>query len=861
MIAGPIDGSTRQGMFASPSTARIVVSRAGFVAICLGVALVALAAAQGTREDFDRAERLEAETRNRVTRQFVRPHWLPDQPRFWYRVQTGTDTFAFVLVDCELGQRREAFDHQRLAMALGQATSTTVDPQRLPFRDIRFSAERDQLLFTVDGQSWQCRLDDYQLTRAESTELAGETSVDRLERPRRSRDQGGDTSVRFINRRDQSVRLFWIDRSGQRVAYGEIAAGESREQHTYAGHVWLVTDAEDTTLEVFRATEEPGDALIGDERLPVEDSGEGSERAGRRGGRGTSPDGLWEASIQDHNVWLQETVAGESCQLTRNGSEDDPYLERYYWSPDSTHLLVIQEQHVESRTIPLVESTPEDQLQPKLHELSYAKPGDPLPRSRPRLFDIATRSQVEIAEDLFNNPWDLTGFRWEADSSRFTFVYNERGHQALRIIAVDARSGSAAALIDERSDTFVDYAHKQFSYFREAAPEVIWMSERDGWNHLYRFDSVTGKLINQITSGNWVVRSVDRVDDQAGQIWFYAGGINPAQDPYYLHFCRVNVDGTELVDLTPENGTHSVEFSSDRRYLIDRFSRVDLPPVTQLRDANNGRLICQLEQADASKLLTTGWRPPEPFVASGRDGVTPIFGIVHLPRNHDPQKKYPVIESIYAGPQGSFVPKTFAAYHRQQALAELGFIVVQIDGMGTSHRSKAFHNVCWKNLGDAGFPDRILWLQAAAHKWPSMDLSRVGIYGGSAGGQSALRALLAHPEHYHVAVADCGCHDNRVDKMWWNELWMGWPIGDHYHEQSNVTQAGKLQGKLLLTVAEMDRNVDPASTLQVVKALIAADKDFELIVFPGAGHGIGESRYGRRRRADFFVRHLLGGAG
>jgi pimeloyl-ACP methyl ester carboxylesterase len=835
----------------------ITEPRFAVLAIMLGGLFAAPLFAQGTRDDYQRAERLEEETRNRVTRQFVRPQWLPNQARFWYRVQTGVDTFEFRLVDCELGQRREAFDHHRLAAALGKATSQSIDPERLPFHRIRFSDDLGRLFFSTAGKTWRCELDDYALTEAEPSDALSGTAVDRIDRPRRSRDRGGETFVRFINQREEPVRLFWIDRGGQRVAYGEIAAGAEREQHTYAGHVWLITDPAGMTLEVFRAIEEPGDAVIGRERTPVESTDDEGQRPARRGAEQLSPDQRWRVAIQNHNVWLTDSASGQSWQLSDNGSADDPYLERYYWSPDSTRLVVVQETQVKQRTIPLVESSPDDQIHPKLSEVSYAKPGDPIPHPRTRLFDITARRQIPISEDLFSNPWDLTDIRWQPDSSGFSFIYNQRGHQVLRVVAVDA-SGEATALIDEQGKTFIDYAHKQFCHFRETAAEIIWMSERDGWNHLYRFDAATGRLINQITHGDWVVRSVDRVDDQAGQIWFYAGGLNPAQDPYLLHYCRINLDGTHLVDLTPENGTHSVEFSPDRRFLIDRFSRVDLPPVTHLRDATDGRLICQLERADASALLATGWRAPQPFVANGRDGVTPIFGVIFLPRNHDPQKKYPVIESIYAGPQGSFVPKSFAAYYGQQALAELGFIVVQIDGMGTSNRSKAFHDVCWKNLGDAGFPDRILWLQAAARQLPSMDLTRVGIYGGSAGGQSALRALLAHPEHYHVAVADCGCHDNRVDKIWWNELWMGWPVGEHYAQQSNVTQAHRLQGKLLLTVGELDRNVDPASTLQVVKALIDADKDFELIVFPGAGHGIGESRYGRRRRSDFFVRHLLG---
>jgi dipeptidyl aminopeptidase/acylaminoacyl peptidase len=245
-------------------------------------------------------------------------------------------------------------------------------------------------------------------------------------------------------------------------------------------------------------------------------------------------------------------------------------------------------------------------------------------------------------------------------------------------------------------------------------------------------------------------------------------------------------------------------------------------------------------------------------VAKGRDGKTDVYGVIFRPTRFDPARKYPVIEEIYAGPQGAFVPKSFRAYHKAQSVAELGFIVVKIDGMGTSHRSKRFHDVCWKNLADSGFPDRILWIRAAAEQRPYMDLTRVGIYGGSAGGQSALRALLGHGDFYQVAVADCGCHDNRMDKIWWNELWMGWPVGPHYAEQSNVTQAHKLQGKLLLIVGGKDRNVDPASTMQVVDALIKADKDFDLLVIPGTGHGAAETPYGNRRRQDFFVRHLLG---
>src|SRR5205807_2646614 len=305
------------------------------------------------------------------------------------------------------------------------------------------------------------------------------------------------------------------------------------------------------------------------------------------------------------------------------------------------------------------------------------------------------------------------------------------------------------------------------------------------------------------------------------------------------------------------NGNHTAQFSPDRKYLLDTYSRVDLAPVHELRRADDGRLVCELEKADVSELTASGWQPPEVFVAKGRDGKTDVWGILSRPRKLDPSKKYPVIEYIYAGPHDSFVPKSFSPASRFTALTELGFLVVQIDGMGTANRSKAFHDVCWHNLKDAGFPDRILWHQAAAKKYPYYDISRVGIYGTSAGGQSAAGALLFHGDFYRAAVAACGCHDNRMDKASWNEQWMGYPVGPQYAESSNIDNAHRLRGKLLLIVGELDTNVPPESTMRLANALIKAGKDFDLLVVPGMGHS-GGGQYGTRRMHDFFVRHLQG---
>jgi dipeptidyl aminopeptidase/acylaminoacyl peptidase len=354
-----------------------------------------------------------------------------------------------------------------------------------------------------------------------------------------------------------------------------------------------------------------------------------------------------------------------------------------------------------------------------------------------------------------------------------------------------------------------------------------------------------------------VVRGVDRIDEAGRQVWFRASGMNPGQDPYFVHYYRVNFDGTGLVALTEGNGSHTVQYSPDRKYLIDTYSRVDMAPVHELRRAADGKQVCELERADISELQARGWEPPEVFVAKGRDGTTDIWGIISRPRNFDPTKLYPVIEQIYAGPQGSFVPKTFSPVSRFANLTSLGFIVVQMDGMGTANRSKAFHDVCWKDLKDAGFPDRILWHKAVAAKYPYYDLSRVGITGGSAGGQNATAGVLFHPDFYKVAVAGCGCHDNRMDKASWNEQWMGYPVGPQYAACSNVENAHRLRGKLLLIVGEMDTNVPPESTLRVVDALVKANKDFDMLVVPGAGHGMGGA-YGTRRLQDFFVRHLHG---
>ena len=846
-------------------------SRWTVVLLGLAIALAAGSApAQGTKADYERAGNLRQLTVGKVFRDRVRPQWLPGNTLFWYRIRTGADTHEFVLVDAEKGTRRPAFDHKRLTDALAKAGVKDIRADRLSLEDLALAPAEKSMDFQCGGKRWRCSLETYDLRELAQQEKKPEAKPP-ADTPRRSTRTGAETEITFVNRTDGEAELFWLDLEGERRSYGKIPPRGEHAQHTYEGHVWLVTSPKGETLGVFEAKAEPTIVEIGVKppapppASPATQDGsateghlaEKSEGRRRRSRGGEAPDNRWQAFIKDNNVWLR-SAAGEEFALTSDGTADDAYGGEFRWSPDSTQLVAIRTAKGDDRKVYYVESSPKGPLQPKLHSYSYLKPGDRIPVDKPHLFDVAARKPIPVSDQLFPNPWSITDVRWESDSSRFTFLYNQRGHQVLRIVAVDAKTGAARAIVDERAKTFIDYADKLFQHYLPKTNEIIWMSERDGWNHLYLYDAKAGRVRNQVTTGDWVVRGVERVDDEARQIWFRAGGIRPGQDPYDVHYCRVNFDGTGLVVLTEGNGTHSVEWSPDRRFLIDAWSRVDLPPVTELRRAEDGKLVSELERADWGELLKTGWRAPERFVAKGRDGATDIYGVIFRPTNLDPKRKYPIIEEIYAGPQGSCVPKSFRPYHRCQSLAELGFVVVKIDGMGTSNRSKKFHDACWKNLGDAGFPDRIPWIKAAAGRYPYMDLARVGIYGGSAGGQNAAGAVLLHGDFYKVAVADCGCHDNRMDKIWWNELWMGWPVGPHYEEQSNATLAPRLQGKLMLIVGEMDQNVDPASTMQVAGALVKANKDFDLLVIPGTGHGAADTPYGNRRRQDFFVRHLLG---
>ena len=738
------------------------------------------------------------------------------------------------------------------------ASTTSAGPQKLVIDEHVDSSwiDDDQLEFsrTEEGTTKRFRID-------RETGVLSNASADTQgdgrapgRRVTRSSSRGGEVPIIFRNDTDRTVQLMWVNEGGTEVSYGRLDAGKRRRIGTYDGHVWRILDEEGRTLTAFIA--EPGRprAVIDERSMQEWQASSAGRKDDERGNRPRDSAPRAKVTSRDGDLWIKRP-GSEPEQLTTDARPDSNWRPNVVFSPDGRFFLARKVDAPQEHPVHMIEVMPEDQVEPILQTHQYLKPGDRIARPQLAVFEVATGRRIDLDPELAPNPWSINQISWHPEEHRVRMLYNQRGHQVLRLLEIDAISGESRVLIDETSDTFIDYAGKRFLHIMEDGDQAIWMTERSGWNHLEMVDLVTGER-TPLTSGAWVVRAVDDVDEAAGTLRIRALGLDADQDPYHVHHAMVDLESGALTRLTKGDGTHELEFAPDGRHYIDRWSRVDLPPVHELRRTRDGSLVAVLAEADHAPLLDSGWREPIRFTAKGRDGTTDIWGVIITPREFDPDASYPVVEHIYAGPHDHFVPKRFNRNSRMREVAELGMVVVQIDGMGTNWRSKAFHDVAWKNLGDSGFPDRIAWMRAAAQTRPWMDIDRVGIYGGSAGGQSAMRALLAHGDFYDVAAADCGCHDNRMDKIWWNELWMGWPVGEHYAEQSNVTNAHRLEGELLLTLGGMDRNVDPASTLQVVEALVQADKDFEFILMPSGGHGSGGSPYGWRRTLEFLQRHL-----
>lgn len=621
-------------------------------------------------------------------------------------------------------------------------------------------------------------------------------------------------------------------------------------------------------------------------RCEVSDRGE----AGR--GRGTgrdvvvSPDGRLGAFIRDHDLWVREIETGQETRLTTDGEEDYGYATdnqawarsnrpTLVWSPDSRMIATyrqdergVGEMHLIRTRVghPIHQSwkypLPGDSIVPMLERVIIHIDG-------PRVVPLQTPPDHHRSTvcDGIKCGGEFVDVEWSEDGRHFAFVSTSRDYKHVALKVADPFTGEVRTVLEESTPTFFEstlVGRGQNWRILHRSGEVIWFSQRDDWGHLYLYDLATGTLKNRITNGDWNVVQILRVDEDDRSIIFTGVGREEGRDPYYRHLYRVGLDGTGLTLLTPEDADHDVVLDPSGRLVVDTYSRPDTPPLTVVRHLADGGAVV-LERADISDLLAAGWVPPIPFTVKARDGVTDLYGLLFRPSNFDEKKKYPIINNIYPGPQvGSIRGRSFSASRGDaQALAELGFVVVQIDALGTPLRSKSFHAAYYGDMGDNGLPDQIAGMKQLAERHPWIDLGRVGIYGHSGGGYASTAALLRHPDFFHVAVSSAGNHDNRLYAYHWGEKWHGLlvrnPDGtDNYDKQANHLLARNLRGKLLLTHGTGDDNVLPDATMLLVEALIAENKDFDLMVFPNRRHGISLDDYMVRIRWDYFVRHLLG---
>lgn len=597
-----------------------------------------------------------------------------------------------------------------------------------------------------------------------------------------------------------------------------------------------------------------------------------------------SPDGKLAAFIRDYNLWVRDTTTGVDTQLTTDGvkdygyatdnagwvSSDRPVLK---WSPDSKKIATFQQDQRKAGDMFLVNTVAGH---PTLRAWKYPLPGDEnitmiervvIEVDGPKVIRLKTgqdQHRSTLCDDV-KCGGDWVDVQWSPDGSQVAFVSTSRNHQQANLRVADAGSGGIREVLEEKGETFLESGNGRVNWkYLPGSNEAIWFSQKENWGQLYLHDLQTGKLKHAITSGDGNVTQLLRVDEPARMLYFQGVGKEAGRDPYFRHFYRAGMDGKPAQLLTPEDADHDVSLSPSGKYFVDNYSKPDVATTSVLRDAT-GKVILALEKMDISRLLATGWKPPMPIAVKDRGGVGDLYGLLYRPTNFDPAKKYPIVNRIYPGPQtGSVGSRQFSAARADsQALAELGFIVVEIDGMGTPWRSKRFHAAYYGNMGDNTLPDQVAGMKELASRYPWIDIDRAGIYGHSGGGFATAAAMFRYPDFFKVGVSQAGNHDNRVYEDDWAEKWQGLleknPDGTtNYDNQANQLVAHQLKGKLLLAHGSMDSNVPFYSTLLVVDALIKANKDFDLIIFPNRGHGFGNEPYMVRRRWDYFVRHLLG---
>lgn len=731
--------------------------------------------------DYTRAERfLPWNASPIVAGDSVRPNWMVDKTRFWYRNKTGSGA-EYVVVDPVRNTRSLLFDNGRLAAAMSVARDTAYEPGRLPFTSFRFTDHERAIEFSANRKRFVCVLATYACT-------VSDTLPDRR---------------RFVVSPDSTTEAFV---SGY--------------------NVWV------------RPFRRPGDTT-------------------------TTRDSTQLTTDGERDWWYGQGDPGPQQQLRRRPS-GPPNLR---WSPDSRRIAANRQDVRGVGLMPYISYTSQ---RPRMFTQPYALPGDTI-IPKPSLYVIDVTSRQAVRVELPAQPAQLSlggtprDSLWTSDSQKLHFTFQTRASKAIYLIEADAATGQSRVLAADSARTWVETSPQDPAswYTPRDGQDVIWWSERDGWAHLYRFGP-DGRLKNQITSGAWAVGWVAHVDEIARQIYFTARGREPGRLLYYAQLYRVNFDGTGLTLITPEDASHEVTFSPDGRFFVDSYSRVERPPVTVLRAAPDGRVIRTLETADVSRLAAFGWTPGEVFTTKARDGVTDIYGVMYRPSDFDSTRRYPIVENIYPGPQvGSVGRWAWSSGAEARAVAELGFIVVRIDHLGTPLRSKAFHDNYYGNFGDNGLPDHVAALRQLAARYRWIDIDRVGIWGHSGGGFASTDAMLRYPDFYRVAVSSSGNHDNRSYNIYWAEKYQGLLVRDtvrrtdNFTASANQTLAENLRGHLLLMHGDMDDNVHPAMTIQLINALTRANRDYDFIIAPDRPHSLTEP-YFIRRRWDYFVRYLAG---
>ena len=607
-----------------------------------------------------------------------------------------------------------------------------------------------------------------------------------------------------------------------------------------------------------------------------------------------SPNGQLSAFINNYNLWVRDLNNNKTIQLTFDGEKDYGYATNnagwiktegpvLKWSPNSDKIATFRQDAIGVGEMHL---TTTNVGHPKLKSWKYALPGDKkifeieriiidLKNNSITRFDMENDFQRSTTTDhIAGRKGELLDTQWNQNGTKLAFISSSRDHKTAHLKIADAKTGSVLSIFKENTNTYYEsgVGSENWEVLFDT-DEFIWYSEKDNWGHLYLYDLKTKKLKNKITTGDWLVRKLLHVDKEKRVLFFTAGGREKG-NPYHVYLYKINFDGTELVCLTPEKGSHKINSSPNWNYFITTYSSTKTPPISILKN-RDGKVIAELTKADISKLKENGWQEPIEFSVKARDNITDLYGIMYVPSFYNEKDKYPVLNYIYPGPQaGSVGNYSFYVARRDfQALAELGFIVVSVDGMGTPGRSKSFHDAYYGNMGDNGLPDNIAAIKQLSEKYTSMDIERVGIWGHSGGGFASTAALLRYPDFYDVAVSSSGNHDNRNYAADWGEKWQGLltplnknlnedkvnqnALKTNYDSQANQLLVENFKGKLLIAHGMLDDNVPPSNTLILVDALINANKDFDLILFPNQRHGYGEMKnYMMRRKWDYFIKHL-----